>query len=63
MNHEAHGRPDEDGDSETSAQPDVGADRGAPPNDARPGRAPREPRTTALPIKEIEQLEDDAPGG
>jgi hypothetical protein len=64
MNHEAKdGSGKEDRDSETAAQPDASADRGAPPSAARSGHAPREPRTPPLPIKEIEELEDDAPGG
>lgn len=50
-------------DAETNAQPDVSADRGLPPKDAAQERAPEKRRSPALGIKEIEELEDDAPGG
>lgn len=53
----------EGGDTETAAQPDVSADRGAPRGDAEPGQPPADAKRPALPIKEIEELEDDAPGG
>ena len=53
----------QDADAETNAQPDVSADRGLPPNDAAQDRAPEERRSPPLTIKEIEELEDDAPGG
>ena len=53
----------EDGDAETAAQPDVGADRAAPPGEVEPGQPPANAQRPALPIKEIEELEDDAPGG
>jgi hypothetical protein len=73
MNEEANGERgkealkvavDEQGaEAETNAQPDVSADRGVPPKDAAPERASEEPRSPPLGIKEIEELEDDAPGG
>ena len=50
-------------DVETDAQPDVSSDRGVPAKVAEPGRAPEKPRRPPLEIKEIEELEDDAPGG
>jgi hypothetical protein len=52
-----------DADGEPAAQPDVGTDRSAPKTDESGDRPPREPRKPPLEIKEIEQLEDDAPGG
>jgi hypothetical protein len=57
--------PDEAGDAhgEPAAQPDVGADRHAPGKDVEVGGTRRDSSRPALNIKEIEQLEDDAPGG
>jgi hypothetical protein len=52
-----------DADGEPAAQPDVGADRSAPAENPGKGRAPQQPPKPPLEIKEIEQLEDDAPGG
>ena len=52
-----------DADGEPAAQPDVGTDRSAPGKDAGTGRAQQEPRRPPMEIKEIEQIEDDAPGG
>jgi hypothetical protein len=47
-------------DAESTQQPDVGSDRAAPVkgDDAR-----RESKRPPMTIKEIEELEDDAPGG
>ena len=48
-------------DAESTQQPDVGSDRAAPGSgDDGARRAPKRPPMT---IKEIEELEDDAPGG
>ena len=51
---------DDANDAESTQQPDVGSDRAAPTkgDDAR-----REPKRPPMTIKEIEELEDDAPGG
>jgi hypothetical protein len=52
---------DDANDAESTQQPDVGTDRAAPTKgDDGGGRDPKRPPMT---IKEIEQLEDDAPGG
>ena len=50
-----------DADGKPAAQPDVGEDRSAPAKD--PARANPAPPKPPLEIKDIEQLEDDAPGG
>ena len=52
-----------DADGEPAAQPDVGADRSTPVEDPGKGPARKEPPAPPLEIKEIEQIEDDAPGG
>jgi hypothetical protein len=52
-----------DADGKPAAQPDVGSDRSAPAEEAERGRVRHEPRTPPMEIKEIEQIEDDAPGG
>jgi hypothetical protein len=51
---------DDANEAESTQQPDVGSDRAAPTkgDDAR-----REPKRPPMTIKEIEELEDDAPGG
>jgi hypothetical protein len=49
--------------AETLAQPDVTSDRKAPGNDASARHAPINGRKPPLAIREIEDLEDDAPGG
>ena len=51
---------DDANDAESTQQPDVGSDRAAPTkgDDAR-----QEPKRPPMTIKEIEELEDDAPGG
>jgi hypothetical protein len=54
---------EEGADEDTTAQPDVGSDRSVPAKDGGPGRAPEERRSRPLAIEEIEELEDDAPGG
>jgi hypothetical protein len=53
----------EEADEDTTAPPDVGSDRAVPAKDGAPGRAPDERRSRPLAIEEIEDLEDDAPGG
>jgi hypothetical protein len=53
----------EEADKDTTAQPDVSSDRTVPPKDGAPGRAPEERRSRPLAIEEIEEQEDDAPGG
>ena len=58
----APGRRD-DPSAETSAEPDVSSDRRVPPAESAPGEAPTKARNPPLPIKQIEDLEDDAPGG
>jgi hypothetical protein len=51
-----------DADGKPAAQPDADADRSAPQGAS--GARPPEPQPKSpLEIKEIEQLEDDAPGG
>ena len=47
---------DRDATDEETAEPDVSADRKTPRDDAKARKPP-------LAIKEIEDLEDDAPGG
>jgi hypothetical protein len=49
--------------AETTAEPDVSSDRRAPADAVTPGDAPAKARKAPLAIKEIEELEDDAPGG
>jgi hypothetical protein len=51
---------DDANDAESTQPPDVGSDRAAPTkgDDVR-----REPKRPPMTIKEIEELEDDAPGG
>jgi hypothetical protein len=51
---------DDANDAESTQQPDAGSDRAAPTkgDDAR-----REPKQPPMTIQEIEELEDDAPGG
>jgi hypothetical protein len=63
MTSEPNGERDKDALKETAAQPDVGSDRGTPAQIDEPGRAPDVRRRPPLEIKEIEELEDDAPGG
>ncbi|MEO8017407.1 MAG: hypothetical protein ABI769_06315 [Pseudomonadota bacterium] len=45
------------------AEPDVSSDRGAPSEVVSPGHARVENRKPPLDIKQIEEIEDDAPGG
>lgn len=52
-----------DADGEPAAQPDADADRIAPVSDPGKNPARQEPPKPPLEIKEIEQIEDDAPGG
>ena len=49
-------------DAESTQQPDVGSDRAAPAKGDEEG-ARRQPKRPSMTIKEIEELEDDAPGG
>jgi hypothetical protein len=52
---------DDANEAESTQQPDANSDRAAPTkgdDDAR-----REPKRPPMTIKEIEELEDDAPGG
>jgi hypothetical protein len=49
-------------DAESTQQPDARSDRTAPTEGDNDG-APREPKRPPMTIKEIEELEDDAPGG
>ena len=53
----------DDPSAETSAEPDVSSDRRVPPAESAPGERPTKARNPPLPIKQIEDLEDDAPGG
>ena len=53
---------DDANDTESTQQPDVGSDRGAPTKGDDDGARP-EPKRAPMTIKEIEELEDDAPGG
>ena len=53
----------QDRDAETNAQPDADADRATPVKDVTPGQPAGERRSPPLAIKEIEDIEDDAPGG
>jgi hypothetical protein len=53
---------DDANDAESTQQPDVGSDRAAPAKDDD-GSARPEPKRQPMTIKEIEELEDDAPGG
>ena len=50
-------------DADTTAQPDANTDRAAPSGDASADRAPDKNRKPPMTIKQIEELEDDAPGG
>ena len=52
---------DDANDAESTQQPDAGSDRAAPTQGG--DDAPPEPKRPPLTIKEIEELEDDAPGG
>ena len=52
---------DDANDAESTQQPDVRSDRAAPIGDD--DGAPREPKRPPMTIEEIEELEDDAPGG
>ena len=52
---------DDANDAESTQQPDVGSDRAAPSKGD--DGAPRQPKRPPMTIKEIEELEDDAPGG
>ena len=52
---------DDANDAESTQQPDVGSDRAAPAQGGDGAR--REPKRAPMTIKEIEELEDDAPGG
>jgi hypothetical protein len=52
-----------DAEGKPAAQPDVSADRSVPAKDSSNGRARQQPPKPPLDIKEIENLEDDAPGG
>jgi len=52
---------DDANDAESTQQPDVRSDRAAPREGDDGAR--REPKRPAMTIKEIEELEDDAPGG
>jgi hypothetical protein len=52
-----------DADGEPAAQPDAEADRNAPGKQSGTGDTRRETTEPPLGIKEIEQIEDDAPGG
>ena len=47
-------------DADSAQQPDVGSDRAAPTKGDDGAREPKRPPMT---IKEIEEIEDDAPGG
>lgn len=49
-------------DAESTQQPDVGSDRAAPARGDEDGSR-RQPGRPPMTIKEIEELEDDAPGG
>ena len=53
----------DDSDAETAAEPEVSSDRNAPSENASPGRALPKSRKPPLSIKQIEEIEDDAPGG
>jgi hypothetical protein len=48
---------------ETAAEPDVSSDRRVPADAVTPRDSPAKARKAPLAIKEIEELEDDAPGG
>lgn len=52
-----------DADVEKYAEPDVGADRDAPAQQAVPGEGDEQAKKPPLEIKQIEDLEDDAMGG
>jgi len=52
---------DDANDAESTQPPDVRSDRAAPTEGDDGAR--REPKRPAMTIKEIEELEDDAPGG
>jgi hypothetical protein len=45
------------------AEPDVDSDRRVPRQDPSPDESPPKPRRPPLDIKQIEEIEDDAPGG
>jgi hypothetical protein len=49
-------------DAESTQLPDVGSDRAAPAK-GDDDSVRREPKRPPMTIKEIEELEDDAPGG
>ena len=53
---------DDANDAESTQQPDAGSDRAAPAKGDDDG-ARREPKRPPMTIKEIEELEDDSPGG
>jgi hypothetical protein len=53
----------DDTDADTEAEPDVSSDRSAPSEAPSSGRAPLTSREPPLSIKQIEDIEDDAPGG
>lgn len=46
-----------------TAEPDVSSDRNAPPGNSSPRRTETNPTKPPLNIKQIEDIEDDAPGG
>jgi hypothetical protein len=52
---------DEANDAESTQQPDANSDRAAPTTGDDAARF--EPKRPPMTIKEIEELEDDAPGG
>jgi hypothetical protein len=52
-----------DADAKPAPQPDAETDRSAPLETPRKGGPVQEPRKPPLEIREIEQIEDDAPGG
>ena len=53
---------DDANDAESTQQPDAGSDRASPTKGDDDG-ARREPKRPPMTIKQIEELEDDAPGG
>jgi hypothetical protein len=54
---------EEEAAEDTTAQPNVGSDRAVPAKGGAPGGDHEKPRSRPLAIEEIEDLEDDAPGG
>jgi hypothetical protein len=52
---------DDANDAESTQQPDANSDRAAPTTGDDDARS--EPKRPPMTIKEIEELEDDAPGG